>query len=272
MISVILNSSHHARTRGQLKSALKQSYSTTASDSHAQSLAASAAAAIATAAATAAGPIPFSLSPMTPATADKAAVMDARAHALQRHSSTRRPRDQFEEDEDGDDECAEEELLPESLPFTAAKAGLKGTPAYQRNLNDRSQKNIFKEAKQSGTMPKTNLDIMSPFVCLSTAKLVVLLQHQRPPDCRCVSREGSDLLIIQQAHNGASTRFSVECVNCRKSYIYSTGDQWLGIPPAQINREYVRRTAKRSKNETVADTEESSEEDNSDDNDGIRIL
>ena len=271
MISVILNSSHQARTRGQLKSVLKQSYSTTASDSPAQSPAASTAAAIATAAATAAGPIPFSLSPMTPATADKAAVMDARAHALQRQSSTRRPRDQFEEDEDGDDECAEEEL-PESLPFTAAKAGLKGTPAYQRTLNGRSQKKIFKEAKQSGTMPKTNLDIMSPFVCLSTAKFVVLLQHQRPQDCRCVKREGSDLLVIQQAHNGASTRFSVECVNCRKSYIYSTGDQWLGIPPAQINREYVCRTAKRSKNETVADTEKCSEEDNSDDNDGIRIL
>ena len=216
---------------------MKKSQSATASASPVQSAAASAAAA------TASGPIPLSLPPMTPATANRTSSQTARATDLaMRKPSTVRKR---QDDEDTEDET---ETAPDGavviiaedgdLVLTAAAGGDNGSPNYLRSTNGINVRKLRKAAKQEGRELVTDRENMSSFVHISTAKLIALLQLQRPSGCYCVKK--TDLLYInQQASQGSSSRFFVQCSTCKFHYIFSTGDQWLNGPQCKTYRRYV---------------------------------
>lgn len=119
-----------------------------------------------------------------------------------------------------------------------------------------------KQAKQEGKQLKTDVSNMSPFVHIATDKLIVLLQQQRPPRCRCVKVD-SELLIDQEASQGASSRFRVQCMNCKEYYIYSTGSQWLELPTATTFRPYIKRVV----NEDADEEEDDDDEEGADEED-----
>lgn len=114
---------------------------------------ASSAAALPVAGADAIAPIPFSLSPMTPATTNRLAVQAVRAQELShRAGSTRRNRDQMEDesDNDNDNEDEDEENQDQHpLPFAASGVGIKGTPGYRRAMNGMNMRIRSKQAKKT---------------------------------------------------------------------------------------------------------------------------